>query len=156
MARPSKPISVQSRHNTKEEVEKRKEQEERLKGLADKIKPPKHLTKNQKKIFKFIVDQLKASGILSNLDIFMLTSCSIAVDRINEVEKMINDEPFLLRDKDLMSSKDKYSKEFFRCSNELSLSPQARAKIAGLNLQVKEQEEDPIIKALKGDDDDED
>lgn len=156
MARPSKPISVQSRHNTKEEVEKRKEQEERLKGLADKIKPPKHLTKNQKKIFKFIVDQLKASGILSNLDIFMLTSCSIAVDRINEVEKMINDEPFLLRDKDLMSSKDKYSKEFFRCSNELSLSPQARAKIAGLNLQAKEQEEDPIIKALKGDDDDED
>lgn len=156
MARPSKPISVQSRHNTKEEVEKRKEQEERLKGLADKIKPPKHLTKNQKKIFKFIVDQLKASGILSNLDIFMLTSCSIAVDRINEIEKMINDEPFLLRDKDLMSSKDKYSKEFFRCSNELSLSPQARAKIAGLNLQVKEQEEDPIIKALKGDDDDED
>lgn len=156
MARPSKPISVQSRHNTKEEVEKRKEQEERLKGLADKIKPPKHLTKNQKKIFKFIVDQLKASGILSNLDIFMLTSCSIAVDRINEVEKMINDEPFLLRDKDLMSSKDKYSKEFFRCSNELSLSPQARAKIAGLKLQAKEQEEDPIIKALKGDDDDED
>ena len=156
MARPSKPISVQSRHNTKEEVEKRKEQEERLKGLADKIKPPKHLTKNQKKIFKFIVDQLKTSGILSNLDIFMLTSCSIAVDRINEVEKMINDEPFLLRDKDLMSSKDKYSKEFFRCSNELSLSPQARAKIAGLNLQAKEQEEDPIIKALKGDDDDED
>ena len=156
MARPSKPISVQSRHNTKEEVEKRKEQEERLKGLVDKIKPPKHLTKNQKKIFKFIVDQLKASGILSNLDIFMLTSCSIAVDRINEVEKMINDEPFLLRDKDLMSSKDKYSKEFFRCSNELSLSPQARAKIAGLNLQAKEQEEDPIIKALKGDDDEED
>ena len=156
MARPSKPISVQSRHNKKEEFEKRKEQEERLKGLADKIKPPKHLTKNQKKIFKFIVDQLKASGILSNLDIFMLTSCSIAVDRINEVEKMINDEPFLLRDKDLMSSKDKYSKEFFRCSNELSLSPQARAKIAGLNLQAKEQEEDPIIKVLKGDDDDED
>lgn len=32
VARPSKPISVQSRHNTKEEIEKRKEQEERLKG----------------------------------------------------------------------------------------------------------------------------
>lgn len=156
MARPSKPISIQSRHNTKEEIEKRKEQEERLKGLADKIKPPKHLTKNQKKIFKFIVDQLKASGILSNLDIFMLTTCAIAVDRINEIEEMINKEPILLRDKDLMSSKDKYSKEFFRCSNELSLSPQARAKIAGLNLQAKEKEEDPVIKALKGDDDDED
>ncbi len=156
MARPSKPISVQSRHNTKEEIEKRKEQEERLKGLADKIKPPKHLTKNQKKIFKFIVDQLKASGILSNLDIFMLTTCAIAVDRINGIEEMINKKPMLLKDKDLMSSKDKYSKDFFRCSNELSLSPQARAKIAGLKLQAKEKEDDPVIKALKGDDDDED
>lgn len=153
MARPSKPISMQSRHNTKEEIEKRKKQEERLKGLSDKIKPPKHLTKNQKKIFKFVVDQLKASGILSNLDIFMLTTCAIAVDRINEIEEMINKEPILLRDKDLMGSKDKYSKEFFRCSNELSLSPQARAKIAGLNLQAKEKEDDPLIKALKGDDD---
>ena len=156
MARPSKPISVQSRHNTKEEIEKRKEQEERLKGLADKINPPKHLTKNQKKIFKFIVDQLKASGILSNLDIFMLTTCAIAVDRINGIEEMINKKPMLLKDKDLMSSKDKYSKDFFRCSNELSLSPQARAKIAGLKLQAKEKEDDPVIKALKGDDDDED
>lgn len=154
MARPSKPISVQSRHNTKEEIEKRKEQEERLKGLTDKIKPPKHLTKNQKKIFKFIVEQLKVSGILSNLDIFMLTACAIAVDRINEIEEMINKEPILLRDKDLIGSKDKYSKEFFRCSNELALSPQARAKIAGLNLQAKEKEEDPVRKALKGDDDD--
>ncbi len=156
MARPSKPILVQSRHNTKEEIEKRKEQEEKLKGLADKIKPPKFLTKNQKKIFKFIVDQLKASGILSNLDIYMLTSCAIAVDRINEIEEMINQDTKRLWDRDLIGTKDKYTKDFFRCSSELSLSPQARAKIAGLNLQAKEKEEDPVIKALKGDDDDED
>ena len=54
-----------------------------------------------------------------------------------------------------MSSKDKYTKDFFRCCNELSLSPQARAKIGSLALQAKEKEEDPLIKALKGDDDEE-
>lgn len=153
MARPCKPIETQSRHNTKEEIEARKKQEEKLKGLADKIKPPKYLNKDQKKIFKYIVDELKASGILSNLDIYVLATCSIAISRLTEIEKQINGDITNLWDKTLMSSKDKYTKDFFRCCNELSLSPQARAKIGSLALQAKEKEEDPLIKALKDDDD---
>lgn len=153
MARPCKPIETQTRHNTKEEIEARKKQEEKLKGLADKIKPPKHLNKDQKKIFKYIVDELKASGILSNLDIYVLATCSIAISRLTEIEKQINEDITNLWDKTLMSSKDKYTKDFFRCCNELSLSPQARAKIGSLALQAKEKEEDPLIKALRDDDD---
>lgn len=153
MARPCKPIETQSRHNTKEEIEARKQQEEKLKGLADKIKPPNYLNKEQKKIFKYIVDQLKASGILSNLDIYVLSTCSISISRLIEIEKKVNEDINRLWDKDLMSSKDKYTKDFFRCCNELSLSPQARAKIGSLALQAKDKEEDPLIKALKGDDD---
>ncbi|MDB1935129.1 phage terminase small subunit P27 family [Clostridium tertium] len=153
MARPCKPIETQSRHNTKEEIEARKKQEEKLKGLADKIKPPKYLNKDQKKIFKYIVDELKASGILSNLDIYVLATCSIAISRLTEIEKQINKDITNLWDKTLMSSKDKYTKDFFRCCNELSLSPQARAKIGSLALQAKEKEEDPLIKALRDDDD---
>ena len=155
MARPCKPIETQSRHNTKKEIEERKKQEEMLKGLADKIKPPLYLNKDQKKIFRYIVDQLKASGILSNLDVYVLSTCSIAISRLVEIEKKINDDISNLWDKDLMSSKDKYTKDFFRCCNELSLSPQARAKIGSLALQAKEKEEDALIKALKGDDEDE-
>lgn len=155
MARPCKPIETQSRHNTKKEIEERKKQEEMLKGLADKIKPPSYLNKEQKKIFRYIVDQLKASGILSNLDVYVLSTCSIAISRLVEIEKKINDDISNLWDKDLMSSKDKYTKDFFRCCNELSLSPQARAKIGSLALQAKEKEEDALIKALKGDDEDE-
>lgn len=37
LARPSKSIGSQSRHNTKAEIKLRKENEEKLKGLADKI-----------------------------------------------------------------------------------------------------------------------
>ena len=155
MARPCKPIETQSRHNTKKEIEERKKQEEMLKGLADKIKPPSYLNKDQKKIFRYIVDQLKASGILSNLDIYVLSTCSIAISRLVEIETKINEDINNLWDKDLMSSKDKYTKDFFRCCNELSLSPQARAKIGSLALQSKEKEEDPVVKALKGDDEDE-
>ena len=154
MARPCKAIETQSRHNTKEEIEARKNKEEKLKGLADKIKPPKHLNKEQKKIFKYIVDELKASGILSNLDIYVLATCSIAISRLIEIETQINEDIKNLWDKSLMSSKDKYTKDFFRCCNELSLSPQARAKIGSLALQAKEEEEDPVKKALKDDEDD--
>lgn len=156
MARPTKPIDLQTRHNTKEEIEIRKEQEEKLKGLADKIRPPGNLNKNQKKVFKYIVSQLKASGILCNLDVFILTTCSIAIDRLTEIENKINENISMLWDKDIMASKDKYTKDFFRCCNELSLSPQARAKIGSLALQAKKDEEDPVKKALAEDDEDDD
>ena len=150
MARPCKPIETQSRHNTKEEIEARKKQEEKLKGLADKIKPPGYLNKEQKKIFKYIVDQLKASGILSNLDIYVLSTCSIAISRLIEIEKKINEDINRLWDKDLMSSKDKYTKDFFRCCNELSLSPQSRAKLGNINLQAEQEKQDPLLQVLAG------
>lgn len=154
MARPCKSIEAQSRHNSKEDIEKRKDTEEKLKGLADKVEfPPEYLTKEQKLIYKEIVNELKASQILSNLDIYILSSCSIAIDRLQYIEEIINKNPRALMNKDLMSAKDKYNKDFYRCCNELSLSPQSRAKFGSLSLKANEKEEDPLIKALKGDDD---
>ena len=154
MARPCKSIEGQSRHNSKEDIEKRKETENKLRGLADKIEfPPDYLTEEQKLIYKEIFNELKASKILSNLDIYILSSCSIAIDRLQYIEQIINKNPRALMNKDLMSAKDKYNKDFYRCCNELSLSPQSRAKFGSLSLKAKEKEEDPLIKALKGDDD---
>lgn len=154
MARPCKSIEAQSRHNSKEDIEKRKETEEMLKGLADRVEsPPEHLTKEQKLIYKEIFNELKASQILSNLDIYILSACSIAIDRLQYIEEIINKNPRALMNKDLMSAKDKYNKDFYRCCNELSLSPQSRAKFGSLSLKAKEKEEDTLIKVLKGDED---
>lgn len=148
-----KPVALQTGHISEEEIENRREAEGKLKGVADKIKPPEHLSKDQKEIFKFIVGELEVSGMLGNLDIFILTSCSIAIDRINTIEKVINEKPALMKNTQLMSSKDKYSKEFFKCCSELSLSPQARAKMASLIIQDKDKAEDPLLKALRDDED---
>jgi phage terminase small subunit len=63
---------------------------------------------------------------------------------------MINNDLELLRDKMLMASKDKYTKDLFRTVNELSLSPQARAKLGNLNIQAQEAAEDPLLKVLSG------
>lgn len=155
MARPSMSVKVTSKNLTKEEYRVRQETEDKLRGLADKLKPPKNLTANQKKIFKFIVNELKVSEILGNLDIFIITSCATALDRIQVIETMINDDPEKLLDRALMSTKDKYTKDFHRAITELSLSPAARAKLGNINLNRQQEQEDPLLKALTEDDEDE-
>ena len=149
MARPTKSVELISKHLTQEEVTSRKENEQKLKGNCDKLKPPSYLTPSQKKIFNYILKNLEASNILGNLDIYVLTNCSVAIDRIQMMEQEINKNTDLLNCKIFMSSKDKYSKDFFRYCNELSLSPQSRAKLANIN--IKSNEVDPLIEALNDD-----
>lgn len=154
MARPCKVIDSQSRHNTKAEIKARQEKEERIKSLADKIgKPPNYLSKEQKKVYRFIIDELESTGILTNLDVYILATCAIAVDRLQTIESIINKNLGSLANKDLMSAKDKYAKDLYRCCNELSLSPQSRAKLGNLALDNKDKKEDPVLKALMDDDD---
>lgn len=153
MARPCKSASVLTDcSQTKSEIAHRQKVEERLRGDACKLTPPKHLNANQKKIFAFIVQMLEPSGILGALDEWILALCCITIDRLKYIEGEINKNPERMCDKDLMGARDKYSKDFFRCCNELSLSPQSRAKLANLDLQKKQQQGDPLLQILsKGD-----
>lgn len=146
MGRPAKAVNTMSKHLSKAEMEERKENENYLKGKSDKIRPPTYLSNGQKKIFRYIVKELKASEILGNLDIYILSTCSIAIDRLKEIETMINGDSKLLLSKELMSAKDKYTKDLYRCCSELSLSPQSRAKLANINISAKN--ENPLIKLL--------
>ena len=153
MARPCKVIDSQSRHNTKEEKEKRKAAEEALKCNSDKIaEPPKYLNDNQKEIYKYIIVELTDTEILNNLDVFILCTCAVAVERLQFIESKINKNENLIVNKDLMATKDKYSKDLYRCCNELSLSPQSRAKLGSLALHNKENKEDLLLKILSEDD----
>lgn len=151
MARPTKSAKTLTEFSqTKEEINARIKAEEKLKGNADKISPPDHLSLSQRKIFKYIVDELEASGILGNLDIYILATCSIAIDRLQAIEQTINENFEMIFDKTLLSAKDKYTKDLFRCTNELSLSPQSRAKIGNINVTKKKEQGDPLLKVLRG------
>lgn len=150
MARPTKSVLTMSKNLTNEERKARLENENRLKGRVNKIVPPQHLSLEQIKIFKYIVKELKASQILGNLDIYILSICSIAIDRLKNIEILINDNFKLVMDKELMAAKDKYTKDLFRCTNELSLSPQSRAKLGNLNLNDKANKEDKLLKIITG------
>lgn len=148
MARPSMSASVTSKHLTKEEKETRIETEQKLKGKSDNIKPPKHLSKEQKKIFYFIVNELVNTDVLGNLDIYVLTTCSICIDRLTQIEELINKDIEKISDRKLMGSRKDYQADLFRCMTELCMTPASRAKLSNLNLQVQQTKEDQLLQIL--------
>lgn len=150
MARPAKSAEMRTGHMTKAEREGREIAQNAVKGKDDKIKPPAHLTKEQRAIFKRIVAELKESGILSNLDVYVLGNCAIAIDRVREYDRMIEADHELLLDKDAIRNRNTCVSEFYRCCNELCLSPQARAKIGAANLVKRQAAVDPVAQALGG------
>jgi P27 family predicted phage terminase small subunit len=152
MARPAKPLSEQSGAMTKAQIDARNKSEKKLRGKDDKVKPPSYLTNAQKKIFRYIVNELKEAEVLGNLDVYVLTLAAVSIDRITDIENQINRDPDLLLESKLMAAKEKYSKDFFRCCNELSLSPQARAKISIANVKAIKESRNPLMDIL-GDDD---
>ena len=150
MARPSKSVKVQADGYSKDKIEAKLQAEEKLRGTGDQLKPSAHLDAAQKKIFYKIVNELKSSALLGNLDVYILDTCAIAIDRLQEIELLINNDINNLVNKSLMAAKDKYTKDFFKCCQELCLSPQSRAKIGNINIQVIEEENDPLLKIIQG------
>lgn len=134
MARPAKATGARSRHETKDEINSRREIEDAIRGEGNRPVPPQHLTKDQKKIFRSVVRELEASDMLGSLDTYILATFSIAVDRITYIETEINADPQKIANDRLMKAKDKYTKDFYRCCTELCLSPQSRAKYSSAKM----------------------
>ena len=149
MARPCKSAKVLTEcSQTKDEIQERIDNENKLKGKSDNITPPDYLTENQVDLFNYIKSELNESKLLGNLDVYILSTCVIAIDRLNYIEDIINKKPNLMLNSQLMGAKDKYTKDFYRCCNELSLSPQSRAKLANINLTAEKENKDPALKVI--------
>lgn len=148
MSRPSKAIATATGARTKDEIKKRMEGESKLRGDDSDLTAPDYLSEPQKQIFNYIVENLKASGVLGGLDVYVLAECSICIDRMQEIETNINKNGL---NSQLVTMKEKYTKAFFRYCNELCLSPQSRAKYANTCVQ-SENNDNPLIKALTSDD----
>ncbi len=142
MGRTAKSVGVTSKHLTKDEKAQREKAEEIIKGGTNGLIAPSYLTEEQVDLFYFIIDELKESNILGNLDVFVLSQASICIDRLNKLEELINEDESYLMNSNFMSCKRQYSADFFKCCQELCLSPQSRAKISLANMNKKEN--DPL------------
>ena len=93
-----------------------------------------------------------AGEILGKLDVFVLESTAVAVDRLRIINGMIDENPDLLLSTALQNNRAKYQSDLWRGCSELCLSPQARAKLGGLAAQKAKESKDPLLEALRPDD----
>lgn len=149
VARPTKSVKALSDYSqTKAELKAREEAEEKLKGTG-LPEPPLWLSDSQKEIFTKITECLKESEMLCINDVWLLQTASIAIDRLRVIEEKINNDPFMLCDKELQSARNGYTRDFYRACNELCLSPQSRAKLANTaTAAIKKKPLEEIIEAV--------
>lgn len=152
MARPSKSVKVKTGAIASEEASLRQAVEDKLRGESAPPEPPAGLTDGQREIFQFIVDGLVAGDILGRLDVFVLESTAVAIDRLRFINGLIDADPTLVMNTHLQNARAKYQSDLWRGCNELCLSPQARAKIGSLAAQKQKEKKDPLLAALSDDD----
>lgn len=161
MSRPNKPISMQNRHLSKDEINTREQLEGILTGTKDIVyKAPVKLNMEQQKIYKNLVELLKPLDILSDLDVELVTLASDSIYQMDEARKNIEELGQVIVITDNEGNIVKVSKNpsieiyktfeniYNRCCSQLALSPSARAKLSAeitnaIRLQKQEEEDQP-------------
>ena len=144
-------ISINSKKNTKDDIAVRAKVKAMFGAEFSKdLKPSDRLNSNQKKLFNFLKKHIEDVGILGDIDAAIMETVCIAIDRLQSIEKMINEDFELIRDRDLMSAKSKYTTDFIKGVEFFGMAPTARAKFGTLIANAKEKEKDPLLNVLKG------
>lgn len=149
MARPSKPLSVNSKHLTKSEIRSRQEQEDKLRGGSENLTPASYLTKEQIKRFRYYVRMMKASGIISDIDSANLSNMVFVESQLEKLNQDANSNPDKINDKQWLAARSQLTKELAKYTSEFCLSPTSRAKMGSNNIKKKEEEKDPLLNALR-------
>ena len=146
-------VALSRKHLTREEREIREQTEARLKGEDLQSTPPRELSADQKKIYKWLYKELKPARILSRLDLPTMKNACIVIDRLAKIdiiiERIMSEEKIDLKMLNQFHKiRTDYFGQFIRITTELCLSPTARAKIGTLAV-TSSQETDPLLKALE-------
>ncbi len=152
MGRPAKAVAAKTAKISKDETEQRLQIEDKLRGGTDKLVPPLYLTDAQVEIFNYVLAELDEAKILGNLDLFALSQLSICVDRMQQLEKQINENIDLLLESKLMQAREKYSRDFLRLCNEFCMSPQSRAKLSISTVKPGQEKKKTLMELLNEDD----
>lgn len=152
MGRPAKAVAAKTAKISRDETEQRLQIEDKLRGGTDKLVPPLYLTDAQVEIFNYVLAELDEAKILGNLDLFALSQLSICVDRMQQLEKQINENIDLLLESKLMQAREKYSRDFLRLCNEFCMSPQSRAKLSISTVKPGQEKKKTLMELLNEDD----
>lgn len=85
------------------------------------------------------------------MDLYVLTMGAVTIDQMMQIDQQINEIDIKLDPveyKAMITSRSIISKDFFRVCNELSLSPQARAKLSISAVKSAKESKNPLMDAL--------
>lgn len=163
MPRPRKPASLkQGKSETKEQLAIRAEAEKRLMGNDNLVKEvPEHLDPLAQAYYAFLVSELEISDLITNLDVPLLEQTADCLSKMRQADEIINEDGIIIEQMDrsgmvqlkehpAVGTKQKYLNQFRALSTQLGLSPSSRAQLAGMQIEQKEEDEDPLLKALRG------
>lgn len=163
MARPRKNSVALTGAYTKEEMNKRLEQEARIKGKSDNIVAPDFIKDDTVAMEKFnqLVEELSASEIISNVDVDLLAVYSDCWSKYVNATKMLYIQEMIEYQENKLGALTKvtnpyikiqntYSDKLMKISSLFGLSPADRSKIAHLNPSDKEEKVDPLMELLSG------
>lgn len=131
-------------HLTKNEIEKRKAEEEELKKLKSEFHAPSHMKGHSRKIFNYIKNNLNDLELLANVDKYGLCILSEAIAKYIEISIRLKNEDYLIEHTNkkgytniqvnpLVRVQNNYVDQIKRYSSEFGLSPAARLKIISVN-----------------------
>lgn len=160
MAQRNVPSYLKKGHQNKNEKQSKIEEEKKLSGHNDKVyTAPDNLSEDAAEYYSFIVNELEISGILSNLDIPLLSQLAETLSYLDLCNAEINEKGLLVQGLDRNGEpklienpasqvKLKYLREFKSLSNQVGLSPSSRSQLVEMNVTKQQQEEDPLLKLL--------
>lgn len=141
--RPPKPLALKTGAMTKEEIQNRKEAEERFRGNDDKVyKVRDDLPTEVSAIYQRITEELKDANILNNLDMDLLDTVSYAIYRMRQAREVIDREGMLISNGKVMikhpavNVERDYQSIFHSCCIQLGLSPSSRTKLSMIKLEA--------------------
>lgn len=149
MGRSAKPPQAATGKIGKEEKAQRLAIESAVRGADDKLDAPEWLSDEEKEVYNFVLNELKDIRILSNVDYYTLERFASAVVHLRHIEANVRKNGIGVLDKQTLSIKTSYLKDFDSGVKELALSPQARAKIGTLTIAAAKEKTDPVVNLLK-------
>ncbi|MDB8790878.1 phage terminase small subunit P27 family [Romboutsia sp. 1001216sp1] len=156
----TKPITLATGHRTKEEIQQRKENEERLKGSNDRVHiAPRWLCKDGMKEYRKLVKDLDSSGILTNVDIPVVAIIADAYAKMSQANSVLKEEGMFIKktsdrgaenivEHPAMKVYRQYNTIYKQYLAEVGLSPSSRAKLSVINTNAEDDRNDPLLAIL--------
>ena len=164
MARNKLPASLQKGHTwSKEQLEQMDRLEQDMRGKDDVIEEvPEYLDDIAKIYYQFLVDNLRESKVpLSNLDKPTIEMVADALSKIYQCQLAIKEQGLVIKKYDKNGNENlapnphikilhDYQNKYNQMASTLGLTPSSRSSLASMQIENKQEQEDPVLQILQG------